>query len=91
MRIRLGLLLSGRPRAHVGDLGVRNGVPRARGTAADLDPVDFDEAVLQQPGHRRAGLAVVQWPVVTDLSVKGPVEVVTVAGARTPGALGVCD
>lgn len=42
-------------------------------------------------GHRRADLAVVQWPVVTELFGEGPLEVVAVVGARTPGALGVCD
>ena len=50
-------------------------------TAARLDAVDLDEPVLQQPGHRRVDLAVVERPVVTELLVEGPLQVVTVARA----------
>src|SRR5690606_26912353 len=76
-----GLLGCGEPPFDIGDAGFGERLPAPRGAAAGRDAVDFDGPVLQQAGHRRVDLAVVQRPVVTELLVEGPLEVVTVARA----------
>src|SRR5690606_28965331 len=81
LQVGLGLLGCGEPPFDIGDAGFGDRVPLPLGAAAGLDAVDFDEPVLQQAGHRRVDLAVVQRPVVTELLVEGPLEVVTVARA----------
>lgn len=82
-RLEIGLRLLGlrEPGGDVGDAGVGDGVPLAFGAAVRLDAVDLDESVLQQPGHRRVDLPVVQGAVVAELLVEGALQVVTVAWA----------
>src|SRR5262249_26316167 len=81
LQVGLGLLGLREPLPDVGDPRVGDRVALALRSAARLDAVDHDRAVLQQSRHGRVDLAVVERAVVPELDVEFPLQVVAVARA----------